>query len=120
MTRINSIARIAAVALLAIAIAVPTFAARGKADFTTFVAIGDSYGAGYVSGSLNEHHQYFSWPAVIARQAGLRFCQPTDTATSDCWAIPLITYPGLPYRFSSFTAVPGPAPALGADQGAAL
>jgi crotonobetainyl-CoA:carnitine CoA-transferase CaiB-like acyl-CoA transferase len=31
-----------------------------------------------------------------------------------------ITYPGLPYRFSSFTAVPGPAPALGANQGAAL
>ena len=30
-----------------------------------------------------------------------------------------ITYPGLPYRFSSFSAAPGPAPALGADQGAA-
>jgi len=96
MTRTNSLARIAAVALLAIAVAVPTFAARGKADFTTFVAIGDSYGAGYESGSLNEHHQYFSWPAVIARQVGLRFCQPADTATSDCWAIPLVTYPGLP------------------------
>ena len=114
MTRTNSFARIAAVALVAIAVAVPTFAARGKADFTTFVAIGDSYGAGYEASSLNEHHQYFGWPAIIARQVGLRICQPTDTAASNCFAIPLITYPGLPAgeliltpTGSGLTQVPG-------------
>jgi crotonobetainyl-CoA:carnitine CoA-transferase CaiB-like acyl-CoA transferase len=31
-------------------------------------------------------------------------------------AHPAITYPGLPYRFSTFDAEPGPAPELGADQ----
>ena len=65
--RNNSFARIAAVALVALAIAVPMFAARGTADFTRFVAIGDSYGAGFESGTLHERHQVFSWPAVIAR-----------------------------------------------------
>lgn len=96
MTRTNRFARIAAVALLAVAVAVPTFAARGKADFTTFVAVGDSYGAGYEAGSLNDHHQSFGWPALIARQVGLRICQPSDPATANCFAIPLISYPGLP------------------------
>jgi lysophospholipase L1-like esterase len=96
MIRKNSFARIAAAALLATVIAVPSFAARGKADFTTFVAIGDSYGAGYEAGSLHERHQIFSWPAIVARQAGLKLCQPTATAADPCFAQPLITYPGLP------------------------
>ncbi|MEK6373579.1 MAG: SGNH/GDSL hydrolase family protein [Acidobacteriota bacterium] len=96
MIRNNSIARIAVVVLLAAAIAVPSFAARGSANFTTFVAIGDSYGAGYEASSLNERHQIFSWPAIIARQVGLPICQPTATVTDVCFAVPLITYPGLP------------------------
>ena len=94
--RNNSFARIAAVALVALAIAVPTFAARGTADFTKFVAVGDSYGAGFESGTLHERHQVFSWPAVIARQVGLRLCLPTATATDNCFAQPLITFPGIP------------------------
>src|SRR5438270_1992167 len=96
MKRINSFVRIAAVALLAAAIAVPSFAARGSANFTTFVAIGDSYGAGYEAGSLNANHQQFSWPAVIARQVGLRMCTPASTATDVCFAQPLVAFPGLP------------------------
>jgi lysophospholipase L1-like esterase len=96
MTRINRIARIAAVVALTAAIAVPSFAARGSANFTTFVAIGDSYGAGYEAGSLHERHQIFGWPAIVARQVGLRICQPTASATDNCFALPLITYPGLP------------------------
>ena len=94
--RNNSFARIAAVALVALAVAVPMFAARGSADFTRFVAIGDSYGAGFESGTLHERHQVFSWPAVIARQVGLRLCLPTATATDNCFAQPLITFPGIP------------------------
>jgi lysophospholipase L1-like esterase len=79
MTRIRSFT------LLFIAfVAVPLFAARGSADFTRFVAIGDSYGAGVESGSLNLNHQPFSWPAVIARQAGAPDFQQ-----------PLVTFPGI-------------------------
>ena len=70
--------------LLAAFVAAPLLAARGSANFTTFVAIGDSYGAGIESGSLNLNHQPFSWPAVIARQAGATDFQQ-----------PLVTFPGI-------------------------
>jgi lysophospholipase L1-like esterase len=77
--------RIRSLMLLLIAfVAVPMFAARGSANFTTFVAIGDSYGAGVESGSLNLNHQAFSWPAVIARQAGVVDFQQ-----------PLVSFPGI-------------------------
>src|SRR6266496_1682530 len=94
--RNNSFVRIAAVALLAAAIAVPTFAARGSADFTKFVAIGDSISAGFGAGSLNERHQVFSPPAIIAQQVGLTLCTPAASATDPCFAQPLISFPGLP------------------------
>ena len=70
--------------LLAVFVAAPLMAARGSADFTRFVAIGDSYGAGVESGSLNQNHQPFSWPAVIARQAGVADFQQ-----------PLVSFPGI-------------------------
>src|SRR5438552_11516519 len=88
--------RITAVLALVALIAVPTFAAaRGKADFTKFVAIGDSYGAGFESGSLNLNHQPFSWPAIIAKQVGLKVCTPAAAATDVCFAEPLVSFPGL-------------------------
>ena len=92
----NSFARIAAVVLLAFAVAVPTFAARGSADFTRFVAIGDSISAGFGAGSLNERHQVFSPPAIIAQQVGIPLCTPASSATDNCFALPLISFPGLP------------------------
>lgn len=83
MTRNKSFSRIAA-ALLALVIAVPVFAARGDADFTRFVALGDSYGAGVSNGSVNERHQIYSWPAIIARQAG-----------APVFVQPLVSFPGI-------------------------
>src|SRR5713226_2732267 len=84
MTRIRTFTHIATALLLAAIVAAPLFAARGSANFTTFVAIGDSLGAGFESGSLNLNHQPFSWPAVIARQAGVADFQQ-----------PLVTFPGI-------------------------
>jgi len=87
--------KFAAAVLIAALVAVPTFAQRGSADFTKFVALGDSYGAGVESSSLNERHQPWSWPAVIARQVGLNLC-PANAAISDpCFAQPLVSYPGI-------------------------
>lgn len=83
MTRNKSFSRIA-LALLALMIAVPVFAARGDADFTRFVALGDSYGAGVSNASLNQRHQAYSWPAFIARQTGV----PSFTQ-------PLVSFPGI-------------------------
>jgi hypothetical protein len=112
MNRIRSFTRIAAVMSIIAALAAPGFAARGKADFTRFVVIGDSYGAGYEAGSLNERHQIYGWPAIVAKQAGLTLCTPTSTATDPCFALPLIAYPGLPggesvYNGAGLVTVPG-------------
>ena len=87
--------RLAAAVTVAALIAAPSFAQRGTADFTTFVALGDSYGGGVVSGSLNETHQVWSWPAVIARQVGATTCGPSAPAADPCFSQPLVTYPGI-------------------------
>jgi hypothetical protein len=85
----------AAAVLLAAVVAVPVFAARGSANFSNFVALGDSYGAGFESGSLNVNHQQWSWPAVVAKQLGYRLCTPSDTAAAHCFAQPLVSFPGI-------------------------
>ena len=107
-----------AAVLVAVFIATPLFAARGSASFIRFVALGDSYGAGFESSSLNERHQPFSWPAIIARQAGLRFCTPADNAAADCWAMPLVSFPGIANELTLQSIVPSPviAPAPGQGQ----
>ncbi len=55
-------------------------------NFTKYVAIGDSYGAGYTSGCVVGRDQQFSYPATLARQFGISgFQQPTvsDPGHSD-------------------------------------
>ncbi|MGA8808306.1 MAG: SGNH/GDSL hydrolase family protein [Thermoanaerobaculia bacterium] len=95
MTRIRSFARIATVALAIAVIAAPGFAAVGSANFKTVVAIGDSYGAGYESNSLNEHHSVYSWPAIVAKQLGIPLCTLGSSATDNCFAQPIVSYPGI-------------------------
>lgn len=99
-------------------LAVPSFGARGSANFSKFVAIGDSYGAGFASNGLNERHQFWSWPAVVARQVGYRICTPNDTAASNCFSQPLVSYPGLPAELTLLNLQGGIGLAPG--QGAAL
>jgi lysophospholipase L1-like esterase len=95
MTRIRSFARIATVALAIAVIAAPGFAAVGSANFKTVVAIGDSYGAGFESNSLNEHHSVYSWPAIVAKQLGIPLCTLGSSATDNCFAQPIVSYPGI-------------------------
>ena len=75
-----------AVVVAALALAAPMFAA----DFSRFVALGDSTGAGFTNASLNERHQLWSFPAIIARQAGVPLCQPGASAADPCFAQPLV------------------------------
>ncbi len=64
-----------ALAALALAAARP---AGAQTSLATYVAVGDSLTAGVVSGSLVLTHQANSFPAMIARQAGVTgFQQPT-------------------------------------------
>jgi len=96
MTRNRSFARIAAALLFVLVAAAPVFAAHGTADFSHIVALGDSYTAGFSNGSLNERHQIFSPAAIFAHQTGAVLCQPTDNSTTNCFAQPLVTWPGIP------------------------
>src|SRR5512132_800337 len=108
MQRIKSVSRFAAVLAAVLLFAVPPFAARGKADFTRFVALGDSYGAGVESNSLNQNHQQYSWPAIIARQAGAPDFQQ-----------PLVSFPGISNELQLVDIIsfpPGIAPAPGTGQ----
>lgn len=91
----KNLSKFAALTLIAMLVAAPSFAAsRGTADFSKLVAIGDSYGAGYASNGLNERHQHWSWPAIVARQVGYRMCTPSDTAAAPCFSQALVAYPG--------------------------
>ncbi|HMC68342.1 MAG TPA: SGNH/GDSL hydrolase family protein, partial [Mycobacteriales bacterium] len=92
----SKFARFAAAVAVAALVAVPLFAARGSADFSNLVAIGDSYGAGFESAGLNQTHQVYGWPAILAKQVGYTLCTPASTATDHCFALPLISAPGLP------------------------
>ena len=107
--------KLAAAVLIAALVASPVFAARGRADFSKFVALGDSYGAGVESSSLNERHQVWSWPAVIARQVGLNLCPANAAVTDPCFAQPLVSYPGIGPEMILTSLAPsiGTAPGLG-------
>ena len=107
------LANLTAAVLVAALVASPVFAARGSADFTRFVAIGDSYGAGTTNNSTNERHQVWSWPAVIARQAGVTLCTPASSAADNCFAQPLISWPGLGPELQLLNFAPTIAPASG-------
>jgi lysophospholipase L1-like esterase len=109
----NRFTKLAAAVVVTALLAVPSFAQRGSADFTRFVALGDSYGAGVVSASLNERHQVWSWPAVIARQVGLTTCQPSAVAADPCFAQPLVTFPGIGPELQLINLTPTIAPAAG-------
>ncbi len=71
-----------------------TVLSTGDADFTRYVAIGNSLTAGYQSGALTQSHQIYSYPNQIATQAGVKsFTQP------------LLGYPGIG-AFSADTVNP--------------
>jgi hypothetical protein len=73
--------------LLAIAAAVllSAGAAGAQADFSNYVALGDSLTAGFASGGLVQFYQERSYPALLATQAG-----------SPVFEMPLVSEPGLP------------------------
>lgn len=79
MTRTRSLSvLVLALALLPAGAAAPAGAPdTGSADFSRFVAVGDSLGAGFVSGGLVVGAQEDSVPALVARQAtGVTIEQP--------------------------------------------
>lgn len=73
--------------LLALALLTAGAAFGQPADFSKYVALGDSLTAGFVSGSINQTYQKNSYPALIYRQA---------TGKTTGFEQPLVSEPGLP------------------------
>lgn len=94
MKPIKNFSRLAIVLTAAQLIAAPMFAARGKADFRTFVTLGDSLTVGVSAQAGVITHQQFSWPAVFARQVGLRTDCTAANDAPDCFQQALISEPG--------------------------
>jgi lysophospholipase L1-like esterase len=81
------------------------FAARGSADFTRYVALGDSFGAGVSNSSLVLTHQQYSYPNLIARQAGV---PPCSSDPANCFQQPLVSEPGIGPELVLQSLVPAP------------
>jgi hypothetical protein len=94
MTRV---ANRAALALAAVLAAAP---AGAQTNFTSYVALGDGFTAGFSNGALVEAHQRQSYPALIARQAGVTGFEQ-----------PLVSDPGIPAELVLVSLVP---PVVGA------
>ena len=99
MHRVKVLASLLALALITAG------AAFGQADFSKYVALGDSLTAGFSSGSINQTFQANSYPALLARQFGIASFQQ-----------PLVSPPGLPGILTLQRLVPTPviAPSAGA------
>jgi lysophospholipase L1-like esterase len=89
MHRIKILAGVSTLAFLTLSGAASAAVATGSADFTTYVAMGDSLTAGFSSGSIDQTYQVNSYPALIYRQA-------KGVTTNDGFAQPLVSPPGLP------------------------
>src|SRR3954449_2900525 len=85
MHRLKTLAGALALALLATGAAFgqPN---TGTANFTTYVALGDSLTAGFSSGALLRRYQVNSYPALIYREA---------TGKTTGFEQPLVSNPGL-------------------------
>ena len=102
------ILRVAALASALASLAVGPLAAQAP-SFSKYVALGDSYGAGYSAGCLVDRNQRFSYPNILAQQFGVSdFQQPTvsDPGIPTCNGllslIPAVTFGPI----SSKTGVP--------------
>ncbi|MDP9120362.1 MAG: SGNH/GDSL hydrolase family protein [Acidobacteriota bacterium] len=72
----------------------------GSADFTNYVALGDSLTAGFTSDSLIDASQRASYPALI-------FAATHDGATAG-FELPLVSAPGIPGILHLVNLVPSP------------
>ncbi len=93
----------------------PTYS-KGSADFSTYVAIGNSLSAGYMDAALYDLGQNHSVPALLAKQfaaaGGGAFNQPSINSVNGFNTS--VTQPGgvILGRFKLDTSIPGPSPVV--------
>ncbi len=84
------------------------FSQTGSADFTRYVAIGDSLGAGFISGGMVDEVQQHSYPALIYKQVN---------GSLDGFELPTVSKPGVPAVLQLASLAPLViAPAAGSGQ----
>lgn len=98
-----------AVFFLVVAVAVSAVRAGAQTNFTSYVALGDGFTAGFSNGSLVESHQRRSFPALIAQQAGVSGFEQ-----------PLVGDPGIPAELVLVSLVPPVVGAKATSPGAPL
>src|SRR3954452_8349625 len=86
MHRLKTLASALALAFLVAGAAFGQTVNTGTANFTTYVALGDSLTAGFSSGALLRRYQVNSYPALIYREA---------TGKTTGFEQPLVSNPGL-------------------------
>lgn len=93
MLRLKTLAGVLALALILPLAAIPAAAQpdTGDADFTRYVAIGDSLTAGFMSGGLGRTAQINSYPILINRQA-----TGQAPGTTSGFEQPYVSDPGIP------------------------
>lgn len=83
----------------------------GEADFTTYVAIGNSLTAGYMDGTVSRVGQSYSYPNILAQQfavvGGGAFTQPSYAEDTDNLG-GISGIPGFPTRLIIDAAAGGP------------
>ena len=87
--------RISRIMILAAAAGLAASSALADPDFSQYVALGDSLGAGVESGCIVERHQLKSYPARLARSMGHVVAEALD-ADATHFQQPLVSEPGLP------------------------
>ena len=96
-------------------------ASAGSADFSSYMAVGNSLTAGYADGGLYNESQAMSYPAILAQQFGktdkgpASFNQPSFSAAraGGSGYIKLLFIsptPGAPQSLNPVVPAPGPAP----------
>lgn len=95
-------------------------ASQGSADFTNYVAIGNSLTAGFMDGALYDNSQRFSLPALLSEQleftgAPSTFNQPDINSTNGYNTSVNSGEEPILGRFKLDTSIPGPSPTLNGD-----
>ncbi len=96
-------------------------ASQGDADFTSFVAIGNSLTSGYMDGALYNNGQRFSIPALLSAQfeytgAPSTFNQPDINSVNGFNTIVNTGEAPILGRFKLDPNIPGPSPTVNGDE----
>lgn len=96
-------------------------AASGDADFSNYVAIGNSLTAGYMDGALYDNGQRFSVAAILAAQleaagGATTFVQPDINSENGFNTLANSGGSNVLGRFKLDTSIPGPSPTVNGDE----